>query len=101
MAALNASVVAVPASTSATTIMAANPGVRQRIVENASTATLYLRYGAGAAANARTVALGPGDVYELPAVAATPNEVLRGPYDGLVSGAWSAANGNAMVTEVS
>jgi hypothetical protein len=101
MAALVPTTTQVASSATVVTLAAANPSRRQLIVENSSTATLYLKYGTGATTSAYTVSLAPGDLYEAPDVPATKNEVVRGPYDGVVTGIWTAANGFAMVTELS
>ncbi|KPM56273.1 hypothetical protein CcI49_03305 [Frankia sp. CcI49] len=79
----------VAASASAVTVLAANTARIGAAITNESTATLYLRVGAGTVtATSYTVALGPGDYYELPAR-----------YTGIVSGIWSAADGAARVAE--
>lgn len=87
----DATVTAVASSASAVTLFAATGSVATRKVTNASTATLYLKYGSGAALNSYTAPIGPGGYYELP----------QPVYSGLVTGIWDAANGSAYCTEVS
>lgn len=84
-----ADVTSVPASTSSVQLLAAGSNRAAVYIENASTATLYLKYGTGASATSRTVGIKPGGFYEFPA------DPL---YCGVVHGAWSAANGQANVT---
>jgi hypothetical protein len=85
-------VTVVAASTSAVTLFAATGPAGTRQVTNASTATLYLKYGAAAALNSYTVPIGAnGGYFELP----------QPLYTGLVTGIWDAANGSAYCTEVS
>ncbi|MEH2250067.1 hypothetical protein [Nostoc sp.] len=79
----------VPASTTSETILAANSNRKGATIWNESTATLYLEFGAAAAANAFIVKLNPKGYYEVPFH-----------YTGVISGLWSAANGNALVREL-
>ncbi|MEH2453848.1 hypothetical protein [Nostoc sp.] len=71
------------------TILAANSNRKGAIIWNDSTASLFLEFGAAAATNAFTAKLNPGGYYEVP---------FR--YTGVISGLWSAANGNALVREL-
>lgn len=80
----------VTASASAVDLFAAAGGVSLRIVVNDSTATLYLKYGAGASATSYTARLDPSGQYEFPPPV----------YTGQVTGIWTAANGAARCTEV-
>lgn len=57
---------------------------------NDSTASLYIKFGATASATSFTVFVGPGAYYELP----------QPVYTGTVDGIWTAAAGNARVTEM-
>jgi hypothetical protein len=84
-------VTVVAASASAVTLFAAGGPAGTRTVTNASTAVLYLKYGAAAALNSYTVAIPASGYYELP----------QPLYAGLVTGIWDAANGSAYCTEVS
>jgi hypothetical protein len=72
------------------TLVAANVNRIGMIVYNDSTAILYLKYGATASATSFTVPMGPGAYWEM----APPI------YTGQVDGIWSAANGNARITEL-
>jgi hypothetical protein len=88
----NATVSTVSAVASSTTLLAANADRRGGSVYNDSaTATLYLKFGTAASASSHTVQVGPGGFYELP-----------GPtvYTGIIHGRWTAAVGNARITEV-
>lgn len=83
----------VAASASSTTLLVANPTRRGATIVNDSTsATLYVRLGAAAAAATSgnySVALAAGDYYEVPAS-----------YSGEIRGIWAAATGFANVTEI-
>lgn len=60
-------------------------------VENASTATLYLKFGTGASSASRSFKVDPGEVYEQP----------QPIYCGTIEGVWTAADGGqANVTVV-
>lgn len=82
----------VPASATAVTLLAANSGAIARTIMNDSTsATLYVKLGTGASATNYTVALVAGAYYELP----------QPVYTGAVTGIWATATGFANVTEES
>jgi hypothetical protein len=87
-----ATVTSVAASTSAVTLFALQPDdVSGRMIYNDSSATLYVKFGSGASTTDFTVKI-PADTYfEIPG----PD-----PYDGQVTGIWSAAAGSARCTEV-
>ena len=87
---LNATVTALLASTSTVTLFPRAYGTTQRLVFNASTAVLYLKFGEGASTSSYTVQVGAGALFEFPGAA----------FDGVVTGVWAAANGTAMCTEV-
>lgn len=72
-----------------TVLLAANPNRKGVLFHSGSTAILSVKLGADAAANDRAFPLGLGDYYELPFG-----------YTGIISGIWSAANGNLVVTEL-
>lgn len=95
MAEYNPAVTSVAASVTAVTLFAADPaGLRNamnRMIHNDSTATLYIKYGASASTSDYSVKIPADGYFEFPAPA----------YDGLVTGAWAAATGNAHCTEVS
>ena len=87
-----ASVARVSASTSSTTLLAANANRRRVIIYNESaSATLRIKLGATASATSYSLLLGPGDTYE------SPTDWV---YTGVVDGIWSAASGAAQVTEI-
>ncbi|OUL34104.1 hypothetical protein [Nostoc sp. 106C] len=79
----------VASSTTSGTILAANSSRRGATIWNDSTATLYLEFGATATTAAFTAKLSAGGYFEVP---------FR--YTGVISGIWSAANGNALVREL-
>lgn len=78
----------VAASTSSIQLLASNANRKTASIVNNSTATLYIELGETASSSAYTVALNNGDLYELPIA-----------YTGVISGIWSAANGNALIRE--
>ena len=80
------SVMAAPAST---LILAANANRKDAKIHNNSTARLYLAFGSTASTSSFSVLLEAGGFYEM-AIA----------YTGAMSGIWTAANGNALVTEL-
>lgn len=72
-----------------TSLLVANAARRGASVFNDSTATLYIGLGATAASTTNyTAQVAPGGLYELPAN-----------FAGEVRGIWSAATGNARITE--
>lgn len=80
----------VSGSASSVTLRAAATTRLGLLVYNDSTASLYLKYGATASATSFTVFLGPTAYWEMPAPI----------YNGTVDGIWTAAAGNARVTEL-
>lgn len=87
---LNATQASVAGSASNVTVLAAHSGECEgRTVFNDSTATLYLKFGATASTSSYTVQIPAGGYFEFPPPI----------YTGQVDGIWSAANGNARVTE--
>jgi hypothetical protein len=72
------------------TLLAANIARIGMTVFNDSTATLYMKYGATASLTSFTVQMGPGAYWEMPVPI----------YTGQIDGIWSAANGNARITEM-
>lgn len=91
VAASNATLTNVDDTTTATTLLPANASRLGVIVENDSTADLYLKYGAGASATSRTVKIAAGGYWEMP----TPI------YTGLISGVWATdGTGAARITEL-
>ncbi len=83
----------VASSASTGTILASNSARKGAMIVNDSTASLYLKFGATASVTSYTVLIPPSGYYEFPA-----NPCI---YSGIVDGIWSAANGNARVTEIS
>lgn len=83
----------VVSSASSVTILAANTSRKGAMVYNDSTAILYLDLSGGTASTSSySVQVGAQAFFELP-----------GPiiYNGLITGIWASANGNARVTEFS
>ncbi len=79
----------VASSTSNTTILAANSNRKGGTIWNDSTANLFIEFGATATTSVFTAKLSAGGYYEVPFN-----------YTGVISGIWSAANGNALVREL-
>ncbi|MHC5768718.1 MAG: hypothetical protein ACYTXI_24465 [Nostoc sp.] len=79
----------VASSITSVTILAANSNRKGGTIWNDSLATLFLEFGATAAPNAFVAKLYAGGYYEIPFH-----------YTGVISGIWSAANGNALVREL-
>ena len=80
----------VAGATSSTSLLASNAARLGATVYNDSTAILYLLLGSGTAStSAYSVQLGAGAYYEVP---------YR--YTGAIKGVWSAAAGNARITEL-
>jgi hypothetical protein len=79
----------VPSVITSTTILAANANRRDAKIYNSSTARLYLAFSATATVTAFTILLEAGGTYEMTII-----------YTGLISGIWAAANGSALVTEL-
>lgn len=80
----------VASSATSTSLLAANSSRSGFTIWNASTAILYLDYGATATAAAYAVRIDPGGYFESPIA-----------FTGQISGIWSAANGSALVREFS
>ncbi|MBD2519962.1 hypothetical protein H6G93_34475 [Nostoc sp. FACHB-973] len=79
----------VNASTSNVAVLAANSNRIGGTIWNNSTANLYIEFGATASTSAFTAKLSAGGYFEIP---------FR--YTGIISGIWDAANGNALVREL-
>ena len=82
-------VTAVASSATVVTLLAANTARVGALVVNNSTATLYLKLGSAASLTSWSVQLDPGAYWEMP----------RRYYTGIITGIWSAVNGDAKVTE--
>jgi hypothetical protein len=85
-----ATVAQVTASATSVQLFAAN-AASARIIHNASTSRLLVKYGTAASASSYTYPMDPNGVLELPG----------GVFDNVVHGIWDTANGFAMCTEVS
>ncbi|WP_375497043.1 hypothetical protein [uncultured Nostoc sp.] len=79
----------VPAATTSNTILAPNTNRIGMTIWNYSTANLYIEFGATASTSAFLARISPSGYYELP---------FR--YTGVISGIWDAANGSALVREL-
>ena len=79
----------VAAATTSNTILATNTNRIGATIWNNSTANLYIEFGATATTSAFLAKIAAGGYYELP---------FR--YTGIISGIWDAANGNALVREL-
>lgn len=88
-------VYSVASATSSQVLAAANPLRTFMSIYNHSTASLYVKLGAGASDTDFSFPLGAGKYFEMPL-----SKEGR-PYNGLVTGAWATANGSAKVTEFS
>lgn len=87
-----ATITSAAGSASSVVLSASNTNRKGWYVFNDSTAILYLAFAATSAINAYTVQIPANSFYEMP-----PEPV----YTGTLSGIWSAANGNARITELS
>lgn len=89
----NGSTVAVASSATPVTIKAANANRVAVTVANDSTAILYILLGAGTVSATNYT-------YAIPAKGTTAADRTISGYTGIITGIWSAANGNALVTEL-
>lgn len=80
----------VSGSASSVALFASNPAAKTRVVQNDSTATLYLKFGATASTTSYTVQMLAGSYFEFP----------QPVYTGAVEGIWASATGSARTTEV-
>lgn len=80
----------VTASTTSVQLLAANSSRKGATIWNNSTAAVYIELGATSSANAYTAKLEAGGYYEIPFG-----------YTGAISGLWTAANGSALIRELS
>lgn len=80
----------VASSASSVTLLAANTSRRGATIFNDSTAVLYVKFGTTASTSSFTYKVAAGGTLELPV------PIYRGRIDGI----WSAANGNARITEM-
>lgn len=84
-----ATITTIAAEIASSVLLAANPDRKGAIVHNKSTSKLHLALSATATVTAYTAPLDPDDYWEMPFN-----------YTGVISGIWTAANGNAIVTEL-
>jgi hypothetical protein len=84
----------VAGSATSVTIIAANASRKASVIVNDSTATLYVAFAATCSAAAYTYKIAAGGTLELPVAGVAI-------YTGLISGIWSSATGNAVVTDMS
>lgn len=84
----------VSGSASTGTIIAANATRKGAVIVNDSTAVLKVAFAATATASAYTYLIPAGGTLELPTAG-------RAIYQGLISGIWASATGNAVVTDLS
>lgn len=85
-----AAVTSVASSASAVTLLAANAERKSALFFNDSTATLYLKFGVGAAPSSFTVKIAPGGYADM-------SDVV---YTDIITGVWDAANGYCNITEL-
>ena len=86
----SATVTQVTSSASSGVLQASNGLRRGLCIHNASTQTLYVKFGTTASATSYTVKLAADGYYEMPANL----------YTGRGDGIWASANGYAYVTEI-
>jgi hypothetical protein len=79
----------VSAGTTSATILAANSNRIGATIWNNSTANLFIDLDSAVSATDFSAKISPGGYYELP---------FR--YTGIITGIWDAANGNALVREL-
>ncbi|MBN3943501.1 hypothetical protein [Nostoc sp. NMS9] len=79
----------VASSVTSVTILASNSNRKGATIWNDSTANLFIEFGATATTSAFTAKLSADGYYEVPFH-----------YTGVISGIWSAANGNGLVREL-
>ncbi|MBD2303764.1 MULTISPECIES: hypothetical protein [Nostocales] len=79
----------VSASTTSISLLASNSSRKGGTIWNRSTARLYIEFGVTASTSAFTAMLEADGYYEIPFS-----------YTGTISGIWAAANGNALVREL-
>ncbi|AFY31602.1 hypothetical protein [Calothrix sp. PCC 7507] len=79
----------VSASTSSGSLLSANSNRQGATIWNNSTANLYIEFGSSASTSAFTAKLSAGGYFEVPYK-----------FTGAISGIWDAANGNALIREL-
>lgn len=84
-------ITSVAGSATSVSILASNTARKGMMVFNDSTATLYLKFGTTASTTSYSVQIASNGYFEM------PNPTV---YIGAMDGIWSAANGNARITEL-
>lgn len=79
----------VAASASSVTLQASNTSRLGWMFVNDSTSAVYVKFGSAASTTSYTVKVAAGGYYELPFG-----------YNGIITGIWDSATGNARVTEI-
>jgi hypothetical protein len=85
-----AALTSVAGSVSSVTLLAANTPRQAAVIVNDSTAFLYVKFGSSASTSSYTYRLFPYATLEFP----------QPVYNGIVTGIWSSATGNARMTEM-
>lgn len=83
----------VASSITSVTLLAANADRLGTVIENESTAVLYVKFGSTASATSYTYLVAANTRLDLRSASIE--------YTGIITGIWAAANGNARVTELS
>lgn len=78
-------------ATNVNNLVALNTNRRGLVIVNESSATLYIKFGTTASLTSYTYAIPAGATWEMPGFPT---------YTGRIDGIWSAANGNAQITEL-
>jgi hypothetical protein len=78
----------VASSTSSVELLASASGRIEGVIQNDSTAVLYVKFGTAATSSSFTISLDPQEA------------VVIDKYNGVVHGTWASVNGNARVTVV-
>ena len=82
----------VASSATVVNLLVANVGRLGVVIENVSTAILYVKFGATATTTSFTYLMAANTRLDL--------RQARVEYTGLITGIWASANGNAYVTEL-
>tara|TARA_R100000995_G_scaffold75030_1_gene44238 strand:+ start:4738 stop:5151 length:414 start_codon:yes stop_codon:yes gene_type:complete len=78
----------VASSTSSVELLASASGRIEGVIQNDSTAVLYVKFGTAATSSSFTISLDPQEA------------VVIDKYNGVVHGTWASVNGNARVTVI-
>ena len=85
-----ATISSVASSATSVTLLVANPARRRVVIVNESSKTLFVAFAATATTAAYTVSIAGNATYSGP----------LNDYTGIITGIWSAVNGNARITEI-